>query len=302
MVIFISMNKSLFDQINDMRKDILSESDVFDNPKAVGLSQLDKSLAGSAAGGGYDDDNKEDDIINGGPDAVPVSQLKPAQKEVIVSKAVAFALGYAFNDFKEVKAKNGAPDLANMEAIISNDDFIMDGHHRWAAATLLSPGAKVAVTKLDLPGQQLITVLNTMTKGKLGIDAGNKGKGDIANFTGDKVQNAIKYALKDGTEEGLKQWPHLSAEEVRTALGKVPGAQGDSEKGMAIMADNAGKLVKQKMQGAPERKDMPVIDAEKVKSVVKYLEKGTADVLPPYSSDVQKHLKETYQWRAGIKK
>ncbi len=296
------MNKSLFDQINNMRKDILSESDVFDNPKAIPLSQMDKSLAGDAVSGGYDDNDKEDDVINGGPDAVPVSQLKPAQKEVIVSKAVAFALGYAFNDFKEVKAKNGAPDLANMEAIVSNDDYIMDGHHRWAAATLLYPSAKVSVTKLDLPGQQLITALNAMTKGKLGIDVGNKGKGDVANFTGDKVQNAIKYALKDGTEQGLKQWPHLSAEEVKTALGKVPGADGDSEKGMAIMADNAGKLVKQKMQGAPERKDMPVIDAKKVKDVVGHLGKGTADVLPPYSKDVQKHLKETYQSRAGIKK
>lgn len=296
------MKKSLGNTINNMRKDILSEADVFNDPKAIGLSKMNKSLAGDAVGGGLEDGDKNDDIINGGPDAVSVSQLKPAQKEVIVSKAVAFALGYAFNDFKEVKAKNGAPDLANMEAIVSNDDFIMDGHHRWAAATLLYPGAKVAITKLDLPGQQLITALNAMTKGKLGIDVGNKGKGDIANFTGDKVQNAIKYALKDGTEQGLKQWPHLSSEEVKVALGKVPGADGDSEKGMAIMADNAGKLVKQKMQGAPERKDMPVIDAEKVNAVVKYLEKGTADVLPPYSKDVESHLKETFQHRAGIKK
>jgi hypothetical protein len=295
------MKKSLGNTINNMRKDILSEADVFNNPKAIGLSKMDKDLAGDAIGGGLDDGNKEDDVIDGGPDAIPVSQLKPAQKEVIVSKAVAFALGYAFNDFKEVKAKNGAPDLANMEAIVSKDDFIMDGHHRWAAATLLSPSAKVAVTKLDLPGQQLISALNAMTKGKLGIDVGNKGKGDVANFTGDKVQNAIKYALKDGTEQGLKQWPHLSPEEVKIALGKVPGANGDSEKGMAIMADNAGKLVKQKMQGAPERKDMPVIDAEKVKDVVGHLNKGTADVLPPYSQDVESHLKETFQHRAGIK-
>tara|TARA_R110000796_G_scaffold35443_1_gene91005 strand:- start:953 stop:1837 length:885 start_codon:yes stop_codon:yes gene_type:complete len=281
-------------------KRLLEDASVLDNPKAIGLSQLDKKLAGYSASGGYKDSQKDDDKIDGGPDAVPVSQLKPAQKEVIVSKAVAFALGYAFNDFKEVKAKNGAPDLANMEAIISNDDFIMDGHHRWAAATLLYPGAKVSVTRLDLPGQELVTALNAMTKGKLGIDVGNKGKGDVANFTGDKVQNAIKYALKDGTEDGLKQWPHLSAEEVKEALGKVPGANGNFEKGMAIMADNAGKLVKQKMQGAPERKDMPVIDAEKVSAIVKHLNKGTADILPPYSKEVQKHLKESFQIRAGI--
>ena len=66
------------------------------------------------------------------------------------------------------------------------------------------------------------------------------------------------------------------------------------------MADNAGKLVKQKMQGAPERKDMPVIDAEKVNTIVKHLNKGTADILPPYSKNVQKNLKESFQIRAGI--
>tara|TARA_S200002703_G_C3786080_1_gene242350 strand:+ start:868 stop:1770 length:903 start_codon:yes stop_codon:yes gene_type:complete len=288
-----------------IRKQLLKEAKdnpVLNSPKAIGLSKFDKDFASNVVTGGFNDADKQDDVIDGGPDSIPVSQLKPAQKEVIVSKAVAFALGYAFNNFKEVKAKNGAPDLANMEAIVSNDDFIMDGHHRWAAATLLSPSAKVSVTKLDLPGQELVTALNAMTKGKLGIDVGNKGRGDVANFTGDKVQNAIKYALKDGTEQGLKQWPHLSAEEVKQALGKVPGANGDSEKGMAIMADNAGKLVKQKMQGAPERKDMPVIDAEKVKDVVGHLNKGTADVLPPYSNKVQSNLKESFQRRAGIKK
>jgi CMP-2-keto-3-deoxyoctulosonic acid synthetase len=54
------------------------------------------------------------------------------------------------------------------------------------------------------------------------------------------------------------------------------------------------------MQGAPERKDMPVINAEKVNAVVKHLEKGTADILPPYSKDVQTKLQENWQHRAGI--
>lgn len=298
MVVFISM--SIFKQIQQIKLKEAEEKSVLNNPNAIGLSKLNKDLATSVASSGYDDNDKSDDRVQGGSDTVAVSELKPAQKEVIVAKAVAFALGYAFNDFKEAKAKNGAPDLANMEAIVSNDNFIMDGHHRWAAATLLYPGAKVSVTRVDLPGQQLITALNAMTKGKLGIDVGNKGRGDVANFTPDKIQKAIDRALNDGTEKGLNQWPHLSAEEVEEALGKVPGAEGDPAKGRSIMADNAAKLVKQKMQGAPERKDMPVIDAEKVNAVVKHLEKGTADILPPYSKDVQTKLQENWQHRAGI--
>ena len=292
--------KSIIEQIAEQRAQMLIEANVLNSPAAIALSQLDKDLASNVVSSGYDDQDKKDDMVKGGPDTISVSELKPAQKEVIVAKAVAFALGYAFNDFKEAQAKNGAPDLANMEAIVSQDDFIMDGHHRWAAATLLLPSAKVKVTRVDLPGQELITALNAMTKGKLGIDVGNKGKGDVANFTPDKVQKAIDRALKDGTQAGLGQWPYLTSDEVKEALGKVPGANGDPNKGRSIMADNAGKLVKQKMQGAPARSDMPVIDAPKVDAIVKHMNKGTADILPPYSDKVQANLKESWQHRAGI--
>jgi hypothetical protein len=36
--------------------------------------------------------------------------------------------------------------LITMEAITSADGYIMDGHHRWAARTLLDPGAAVKVS------------------------------------------------------------------------------------------------------------------------------------------------------------
>ena len=292
---------SIYKLIQEAKLKEAKDNPVLNSPDAIGLSAMDKGLAGDVASGGFGDGDTKDDVVPGGGDTVAVSSLKPAQKEVIVGKAVAFALGYALNDFQEVKAANGAPDLANMEAIVSQDDFIMDGHHRWAAATLINPKAEVRVTRLNLPGPELITALNAMTKGKLGIDVGNKGRGDVANFTPQKIQNAIDRALNDGTKKGLNQWPHLSPEEVRDALGKIPGAEGDPNKGRSIMADNAAKLVKQKMQGAPERKDMPVIDAEKVDAVVKHLNKGTADILPPYSDNVQKDLKEDWQFRAGLK-
>ena len=298
------MENSYHHALSEMRRAVLEADDtVLGSDKAIPLSKMDKELASYASADGRKDGDKDDDVINNTPDQPAVSELKPAQKEVIVGKAVAFALGYAFNDFKEANAAAGAPDLANMEAIVSSDDYIMDGHHRWAAATLLYPGAKVKVTRVDLPGEQLITALNAMTKGRLGIDVGNKGKGDIQEFTPEKVKEAIEIALNDGTKKGLGQkWPVLTPEQVQEALGKIPGAEGDAEKGKSIMADNAAKLIKQKMPGAPSRKDMPVIDAEKVTAVVDYLKKGVADLKPPHGDNVKNSLKETFQRRAGIKK
>ena len=55
-------------------KRLLEDASVLDDPKAIGLSQVDKKLASSAAGGGYEDSDKEDDKIDGGPDAVQPSR------------------------------------------------------------------------------------------------------------------------------------------------------------------------------------------------------------------------------------
>jgi len=276
---------------------------VMKSKEAIPLSQIPSDTAQLAAGGGLGDGNADDDKIDGGPDKVAVSQLKPAQKEVIVAKAVAFALGFAYNDYKGVGGSSGAPDLTDMEAIVSEDDYIMDGHHRWAAATLLKPDAQVNVIRINLPGPELITALNIMTKGKLGIQAGNKGRGDLANFSSEKIGKAIDRAIADGTKEGLQQWPYLTSEQVEEALGKVPGANGDSEKGRELMIQNSKKLNLQKMPGAPSRVDMPVIDAPKVDMIQKYLQKGTADVNEPFGSKLSAKmgdLKEVWQHRAGI--
>lgn len=273
---------------------------VLGSKDAIGLSKIPTDTAQLAAGGGLSDGDPEDDKVEGGADKVAVDDLKPAQKEVIVAKAVAFALGYAYNDFAEKRAADGAPDLADMEAIVSEDDYIMDGHHRWAAATLLAPSAKVTVTRINLPGQELITALNIMTKGRLGINTGNKGTGDLKNFSAEKVGKAIDRALASGTKEGLGQWPHLSPDQVKQALGNVPNAGGDPNKGRELMIKNSQQLNLEKMPGAPSRIDMPVIDAPKVKAIQQYLQKGAADVLSPFGDKLSSKINEDWQYRAGI--
>ena len=40
---------------------MIEDASVLDNPKAIGLSQLDKKLAGHSASGGYKDSQKDDD-------------------------------------------------------------------------------------------------------------------------------------------------------------------------------------------------------------------------------------------------
>ena len=268
------------------------EDDTEVNETALGsddplkLSDIDPKLAKAAYKTGKEDKDEEDDIVGakGSGVAVPVGKLKPMQKEVIPDKALAFALGFLHN---------GTPDLNEMEAIISNDGYIMDGHHRWAARTLINPGASVNVAKVDLPAEELITALNVYTAAI--PRKGNTGRGDVTKFKAGIESGIIDNVIQGGTKSSKDEkgrWPDLSPEEVKAALGKIPGADGDAEKGKEIMIANPAKLPSKKHPKAPSRVDMPVIDGqEEINKVVKALKIGQIDIKAPHSEKTKLNLK-----------
>lgn len=272
---------------------LLEDDGVIGTTTPVPLKQVAAKKAGADAviGGGAEDGNSSDDKVAGQVASIPVGALKPAQTEIVVNKAVAFALGFA---------NLGKPDLDDMEAIVSKDNYIMDGHHRWAARFLLDPKAAVKVTAIDLPGGPLVTALNLITVGKLGITAGNPGKGNVKDFTGVNIGKALDEAMAKGTSD----WPKQTPDQVKEALGKVPGADGDANKGKELMMQHADQLPKEIMPGAPPRIQMPVIDAKKVAIVQKMLASGVVDIKPPYSKDVQStlNIKESNKLRDNLLK
>ena len=254
--------------------------------KPVPLSQISPELAKIAVVSGKQDGNPQDDVVKGeNPKSWSVGKLKPMQKEVIPGKALAFALGFL---------KDGQPDLNNMEAIVSNDGYIMDGHHRWAARTLLDPNALVNVAYVDLPGANLITALNIWTKaaGKQGKD----GKGNVATFAKD-MPAVLEQFITNGTD----QWPKLNAEEVKVMLGKVPGAKGNFNSGKQIMIKNAALLPAVIHPDAPTRVDMPVVEGpEELKEVIGRLMRGEIDWNQPHSAAVQQHTQQQPTQQAPV--
>ena len=282
----LKMKKKELDYlIKEEIKNVLKEDDVFGSATAIPLSKIDKKAAVSAFGSGKKDDSEDDDAADVTPKAtIAVGKLKPMQKEVIPDKALAFALGFL---------RDGTPDLNNMEAIISSDGYIMDGHHRWAARTLIEPGASVGVAKIDMPADDLITALNVYTKAK-GLK-GNPGRGDVTKFSS-SIPKLIPIAMAKGTAglpDDKGHWPEVSADEVKELLGKVPGANGNAEKGKSIMIANAKKLPMEKHPNAPSRVDMPVIDAAKgdLKKVLAKIQGGEMDIKSPFSKDTNALLK-----------
>ena len=263
-----------FQRTQEQEKELSEDDKVHGSTKPQGLSTIDPETADAAMGGGVEDKNSKDDVVTGGKVSIAVGDLKPAQTEIIQAKAFGMAIGQLLqNNYENA-------DLGN---IVSKDNYIMDGHHRWAAISLIDPSAQVQVTQLDLPGGPLVTPLNLYTKGKLGIDNGNKGKGNVADFTGANLKDKIDDALANGIGGKFPKKP----EEVKKALGLVPGADGDAQKGKQIMMQNADKLPKEKLPGAPARVEMPVISKGDIPGLKARLAKGAIDIKAPYSPDVK---------------
>lgn len=282
--------QSVFDII---REHLLQEFDaVYTRKEPIPLSQIaaKKDGANAAIGGGAEDGDESDDKIAGKKAFLTVSELKPAQTEIIKEKAFAMAVQSLLR---------GKWDGTDLGAIISNDNYIMDGHHRWAAISLIDPSAKVQGTVIDLPGGPLVTALNVVTVGKLGITKGNKGRGSVEQFTGDNMSNVIDDALANG----IRGEHPVKAEDVKLALGKMPNANGNPQIGKELIMKNADALPKQIMPGAPDRIDMPVINGDKVAMVQKMLEKGLIDLEAPYIAQVQKafNIKETKMTKKDLK-
>jgi len=251
------------------------------------LSTVDTATAKAAVSAGKKDGSEQDDkkiVSKIKKDfSTAASNLKPGQTEVIAEKAASIAIGMLNS------GKVGGP----LGAIISGDMHIMDGHHRWAATVLVNPGATVSGLKIDIPGEALVGILNVYTKGALGRTSGNPGKGNIKEFTKEKIATVLDGFMQKGCKIGVLDdkggysEKDIDGEEVTKILGKMNGAKGDANKGKELMAANADKLNKDIPKWAPPRVDMPVINSDELNGLVKKLESGEFDIVAPYSNTLK---------------
>ena len=262
------------------------KEDALNSKEPIGLSKLDTGIAKAAATTGTNDNNPNDDkspsnTYNGAADG-----LKPSQKQIILIKAFNMAMNTTLVGGK-------FPPGGDLAAIISADNYIMDGHHRWAATMLLDKGINVAGTQIMLPAKDLITALNIYTKGALNIQQGNPGEGDIAQFTGDNIQKTIiEVAEKSGKSPDSPDGkaPGYAWDDLKARITKLGG--GDYNKGLSTLKSNADYTATNKKVETwmPDRSDMPVIDAAKVKEVADAAAAGQIDIKQPFSPETSKEL------------
>jgi hypothetical protein len=239
--------------------------DQFD--KANKLDAVDPALARLIVDSGLDDGTSPtDDKISVSKATWSAAALKPSQTSIVLGKVVGMAI------FMLISNKIGG----DLGAIVSSDNYIMDGHHRWAATILASgKSGKVGGYRANLKGPDLLRVLNILTKGAFGVGGGKPGKGAISELTPPNVRGFLTDAL----ERGIGGEHPISADKIREALEKHFGS---AEEGVDTMSENADLINTSTPGWAPDRKQMPVIEPEQVPEAAKMMNEGVIDWNAPY--------------------
>lgn len=87
-----------------------------------------------------------------------ICNIKPSQKEMDVNKVIGMYKDRSFKPTDNV-------------FVVSKDNYLVDGHHRWAAGLEEDDTQKVNVYKINLPIKKLLWILNKMKiTNKEGID------------------------------------------------------------------------------------------------------------------------------------
>ena len=242
--------------------------------------------------GGDDDGAKGDDEISAEKDTRPCKDLKPSQTSMDINKACAFAIAA----IRQVEPFETGPG-GDLGAIITSDNHIMDGHHRWIASGMVDPTSEVGGFIVEFPAKQMIAALNMITV-KLGITKGKEGSGDFKQFN----EEGIKAQLEEFARSGIWSADGEPAKVIE-ACEKFSGASGAAAIGAAAakMAKNVAQLTLSVPAGFPERPDMPVISKKKghLQVAIDLLRSGQVDLNEPYATD-EADVKESKSSQADL--
>ena len=239
------------------------------------LSQVDKDKAQKLANNPKPGD---EDKAKGKSSSVAANSLKASQTTMDFGKFVGMSIQMMG---KMGNFSNGAG--GDLGAIISSDNHIMDGHHRWAATCMVDPKENVGGIFINLPGEKLVGVLNVWT-----VAQGQTGKAsdtNLSELTSDKVAEKFKEMANKGggflpaPEEILKKFKENGFDSLDAAAEHVK---------KNWEATSSTRKIQSWM---PAKIDMPAIEPEQLDKVKSDIEAGKLDLNPPYGSGVKESVK-----------
>lgn len=205
---------------------------------------------------GHEDGELKDDVVKTKPVSIPAKMLSASQDAVYLGKALGMAIG--------------GVEGGDLEAVISKENRILDGHHRWAATMFNNPDAKINGAKSELTIGDLIPVLR-----QAGDAMGNRrglppSGGDVNIF------DATISDVEDCVYRGKNMDPKYFNKDKAIAWYE--------SKGKDVIQQRLAMIQKATPPaGAPPRSDMPKIEPKQVSKVTDDLNKGKIDVRAPYN-------------------
>ena len=112
-----------------------------------------KDKADAFLTGGVKDGNKTDDVVKVALTGTNAGKLLPIQSEVWLEKLVGNIAKYGLPN-------SGSPVL-KATLIISADNRIIDGHHRWGQASLADPGLRMKTLRVPFKIKNLLDLART---------------------------------------------------------------------------------------------------------------------------------------------
>tara|TARA_R100000805_G_C3605619_1_gene106058 strand:+ start:39 stop:1304 length:1266 start_codon:yes stop_codon:yes gene_type:complete len=215
----------------------------------------------------------DDEIASDATFTTAASNLNPSQKEIKLGQALGMAIsmiGKLPGPFKDGPG-------GNLGAVISKDNYIMDGHHRWAASIFAAgPEIELGGTKIEMDGEQLVQVLALMGDAFHPGERKKPSPHNIMSATIDDVNNFINKFVEEGIGEFV---------DAETAKRVLEERFGSIEKAKAHFVSQLKNIQKEPPSWAQSRDKMPVLEPkdDEPEKVAAAMAAGQVDVYEPYA-------------------
>tara|TARA_R110000744_G_scaffold64595_1_gene132919 strand:- start:354 stop:1973 length:1620 start_codon:yes stop_codon:yes gene_type:complete len=262
------MMKKLLENWNEYLTEKTFDDSKFPFPQAASAEEAEQIFTG-----GLKDGDPHDDVvkIKVSADIATCKNIYPTQREIILTNSLEVAL----------RIQLGAMPLGgDIGAIISEDNYIMDGHHRWAGSWLAGGGeVELGGVQVGMPAKQLVAVLAAVGD-KFHPGQRNSGRSteNIFNIGSEAVDKYMDFLT---TKKGYSKWltPDEAISACEILAGSVEGAK-------EVFSERLKEIQKNKPPAwAPAREEMPVIRASRGEhlKVGDVINKGQVDIYEPYA-------------------
>jgi hypothetical protein len=235
------------------------KSSVEDYVAALQTYATDPKVAAVLAAGQTDDKGKADERFSVSGAKPKVKDLKPTQNEIGASESLLNILTDKFGSLGSfLKGNASFPD----PIIIYNDEYIIDGHHRWSQVYAANPEATIPALNITgrLRPEQILKVVHTAIVADVGqtkTKEADKSGGNLLTYTDQNVYDYVEDNLNDRAFKVWSKYGFASVDEiaqhiatnVRIMLAKSrPESWAPSRDSMPQPSDNGavdwGKLMK----------------------------------------------------------